>query len=598
MSHNPTQDYSHKELAKILGLLTYNLIAQAKMDEVKVSRLQQESLSFRIQAEEAQRNLAHAHDQLDQIMAETQSQRGKADEKDAELQEEVKGLQQALIDLHVDTARREQQEKDTSEELQQAKALLIRAETELKERVARAKAYEGHLQSAREEINALRKPDLNTHDMSSQTEPPEAANFQHQTSSQNPKIPKSAVLMVCLPDEPLESSSDCLSVTTPAPGPRLLGNLLEKGMAKKLYLAITLENELRLEALVDTGADLTLMSTQLFYRLQVEAKRQNRTLKMQKCALNVQSYSQNEVKLEQITPIHLTIGPMSVVHPVYISPMDTYPLLIGKDLLDRFEPLLDFKQLKPKASKTDCQATKVMGNHTTSREGNLNREQRSRSLPCAFQLTKDSDSYCPRAMESLQLADAATTDIIIAQWADNLAISEPPGDTYRAITRTLKDLMKDKNLTFQKSSWYGDDLCPGAWDYVFSLDLLCAQLGWIWTVSHVIRKDVWLILNTWLKQTQTEETNFRNVSVAAIFRLLASQPALCISTIIGYALSLGLALLLFKKNQWSTKIHEQVHRCSSRVFNRNHRRSKTQPESTISLTKLNPMPEEPRAEGN
>ncbi|XP_046701343.1 little elongation complex subunit 1-like isoform X2 [Silurus meridionalis] len=96
--------------------------------------------------------------------------------------------------------------------------------------------------------------------------------------------------------------------------------------------------------------------------------------------------------------------------------------------------------------------------------------------------------------------------------------TEPPGDIYRAITSTLKALLKDKSLTFQKSSWYGDDLCPAAWDYVFSLDLLCAQLGWIWTVSHVIR--VWLILNTWLKQTQTEETKFRNVSVAAIFRLL------------------------------------------------------------------------------
>ncbi|XP_046696250.1 little elongation complex subunit 1-like [Silurus meridionalis] len=98
--------------------------------------------------------------------------------------------------------------------------------------------------------------------------------------------------------------------------------------------------------------------------------------------------------------------------------------------------------------------------------------------------------------------------------------TEPPGDIYRAITSTLKALLKDKSLTFQKSSWYGDDLCPAAWDYVFSLDLLCAQLGWIWTVSHVIRKSVWLILNTWLKQTQTEETQFRNVSVAAIFRLL------------------------------------------------------------------------------
>ncbi|XP_046700993.1 little elongation complex subunit 1-like isoform X2 [Silurus meridionalis] len=97
--------------------------------------------------------------------------------------------------------------------------------------------------------------------------------------------------------------------------------------------------------------------------------------------------------------------------------------------------------------------------------------------------------------------------------------TEPPGNIYRAITSTLKALLEDKSLTFQKSSWYGDDLCPAAWDYVFSLDLLSAQLGWIWTVTHVIRKGVLLILKTRLLQTQTEET-FKNVSVAAIFRLL------------------------------------------------------------------------------
>ncbi|KAI5627832.1 little elongation complex subunit 1 [Silurus asotus] len=98
--------------------------------------------------------------------------------------------------------------------------------------------------------------------------------------------------------------------------------------------------------------------------------------------------------------------------------------------------------------------------------------------------------------------------------------TEPPGNIYRTITSTLKALLEDKNLTFQKSSWYGDDLCPAAWDYVFSLDLLCAQLGWIWTVSHVIRKDVWPNLKMWLLRTQTEEKQFKNVSVAAIIRLL------------------------------------------------------------------------------
>ncbi|KAF5899793.1 olfactory receptor 51B2-like protein, partial [Clarias magur] len=37
---------------------------------------------------------------------------------------------------------------------------------------------------------------------------------------------------------------------------------------------------------------------------------------------------------------------MDLVHPVYISPLNTYPLLIGKDLLNRLVSLIDFKQLK------------------------------------------------------------------------------------------------------------------------------------------------------------------------------------------------------------------------------------------------------------
>ncbi len=37
---------------------------------------------------------------------------------------------------------------------------------------------------------------------------------------------------------------------------------------------------------------------------------------------------------------------MDLVHPVYVSTLKTYTLLIGKDLLNRFEPLKDFKHLK------------------------------------------------------------------------------------------------------------------------------------------------------------------------------------------------------------------------------------------------------------
>lgn len=236
-------------------------------------------------------------------------------------------------------------------------------------------------------------------------------DFGVQTISQTPtnqslQVPESAVLTVSFPTEAQETSLNCLPINTTAPVPSLLGNLIERGEAKKLYLSITLENEVELEALVDTGADLTLMSSQLFTRLQNRAKAQNLTLKPQRCMVNVQSYSQTEVQLQQVIPIHLTLGPMSIIHPVYISPMDSYPLLIGKDLLDRFEPLMDFKQLKiwaqvreplpfksARSSEVNCQVTQVMDDPPASR-GNFVSDLNSKSsLLCTLHPAKDSEPY-------------------------------------------------------------------------------------------------------------------------------------------------------------------------------------------------------------
>ncbi|KAL1258525.1 hypothetical protein QQF64_009102 [Cirrhinus molitorella] len=256
-------------------------------------------------------------------------------------------------------------------------------------------------------------------------------------TEQDPEVPESAVLVVCLPTEQQETIPNCPPVTTQTLVPSLLGNLIEKGVARRLYLAITLEHEVRLEALVDTGADLTLMSSQLFHRLLDGAKRQSRTLKPQKCALNVQSYSQTEVQLQQIAPIHLTIGPMSLVHPVYISPMDFYPLLIGKDLLDRFEPLMDFKRLKIWAqvreplpfpttnpAEVQCQVTEVSDPPPAGRENTDSGPTPSSEAPlCTLEPDQDPDTYCPRVREVVHLNHLEITDTILALWADNSAIS-------------------------------------------------------------------------------------------------------------------------------------------------------------------------------
>ncbi len=88
------------------------------------------------------------------------------------------------------------------------------------------------------------------------------------------------------------------------------------------------------------------MSTELLEEVQKRTKRTNRTLRLQRCELNLQAYSHTGLLLKHVAPIHLTVGLMDLVHPVYVSPLKTYPLLIGKDLLNRFEPLIDFKHLK------------------------------------------------------------------------------------------------------------------------------------------------------------------------------------------------------------------------------------------------------------
>lgn len=59
----------------------------------------------------------------------------------------------------------------------------------------------------------------------------------------------------------------------------------------KFYLSIPLEHHVKMEALVDTGDDITLMSTQILEQNQARTKRTSGNLRLQKCALNIQAYT-------------------------------------------------------------------------------------------------------------------------------------------------------------------------------------------------------------------------------------------------------------------------------------------------------------------
>ncbi|GAA6094380.1 little elongation complex subunit 1-like isoform X1 [Tachysurus ichikawai] len=97
---------------------------------------------------------------------------------------------------------------------------------------------------------------------------------------------------------------------------------------------------------------------------------------------------------------------------------------------------------------------------------------------------------------------------------------KPPADVHKIISSTLKALLQDSSLTFKKNRWYGFDLCPAAWDYIFSLDLLCTQQGWMWTFKNIISQEIWLNMSTWLMQKRCQQTAVGDVCVAALLRLL------------------------------------------------------------------------------
>ncbi len=179
------------------------------------------------------------------------------------------------------------------------------------------------------------------------------------------------------------------------------------------------------------------MSTELLKEVQERTKRTNRTLKLQRCELNLQGYSHTGLQLKHVSPIHLLVGPMDLVHPVYVSTLNTYPLLIGKDLLNRFEPLIDFKHLKIwtqvrvplpcqslDSNESQCQVTDTVpmspiddavskpgsGSSTNSKDQN--------PLLCSLQ-EPESNSGPLRIMTAIDVQGTSVSDTALDLWEEN-----------------------------------------------------------------------------------------------------------------------------------------------------------------------------------
>ncbi len=132
---------------------------------------------------------------------------------------------------------------------------------------------------------------------------------------------------------------------------------------------------------------------------------------------------------------------MDLVYPVYVSTLNTYPLLIGKDLFNRFEPLIDFKHLKIwtqvheplpcqslDSNESQCQVTDITPKSLIAdavakpgSEPSTNSKDQD-PLLCSLQ-EPESNTDPLRIMTAIDIQGTSVSDTALALWAENSAIS-------------------------------------------------------------------------------------------------------------------------------------------------------------------------------
>lgn len=98
--------------------------------------------------------------------------------------------------------------------------------------------------------------------------------------------------------------------------------------------------------------------------------------------------------------------------------------------------------------------------------------------------------------------------------------TKPPCDIQELANSILALLRQATQMQFQHHNRHGDDLCPMTWEYLFTLDLLCAHQKWKWTHTNIIRKELWPLMNSWVTQPRPQQGPIKDVTVAAVLRLI------------------------------------------------------------------------------
>ncbi len=138
MRQDPSQNYNHKELAKITSSLSHTLIATLKLSDKHAAQRQQELTSAQRRIEQLERERQEGTDEVEQGA-----------------EEEINRLKETLAATSHEMQQLKEDFADRADKLQYAEKLLEKAKTDFRDKNSRIKALEAHLAESRNEISRL-----------------------------------------------------------------------------------------------------------------------------------------------------------------------------------------------------------------------------------------------------------------------------------------------------------------------------------------------------------------------------------------------------------------------------------------------------------
>ncbi|KAM5156785.1 little elongation complex subunit 1 isoform 2-T3 [Mantella aurantiaca] len=120
-------------------------------------------------------------------------------------------------------------------------------------------------------------------------------------------------------------------------------------------------------------------------------------------------------------------------------------------------------------------------------------------------------------LKNLAKDDVATCLSAYLNWEKT-----PPMNVTVLLSSVLMAVQLCPDGKFQQSEKYGEDLTDSIWEYIFAVDLLCSHRKWVWTHDKIISKELWPLLDKWVKRKKgNPNVSFiSDLIVATVLRLV------------------------------------------------------------------------------